>query len=357
MENIERYLEKIFEEAILKEASDIHFSVGRKPTLRVEGKLSLLEEYSPLSPKDTEKIALFLLSEKKKEILFSKKAVDFSYSFREKIRFRGNAYFQQGVISIALRIIPSKIRTIEELNLPPVLHRFANLEQGFVLITGPAGHGKSTTLAALIDEINHKRADHIITIEDPIEYTFYQDKSIIDQREVGRDTQSFISGLREALRQDPDVIMVGEMRDYESISIALRAAETGHLVFSTLHTNSASQTIDRIIDVFPAEQQEQVRAQLASTLRGIVSLRLLRKISGGRIPACEVLIANPAVSAVIREKRTHEIDMIISTSREEGMQSLNHSLANLVKKKEISFEEALRYSLRPKELRLLLGRM
>ena len=234
------------------------------------------------------------------------------------------------------------------------MHTFAKLEQGFLLLTGPAGHGKSTTLAAIIDEINHARNDHIITIEDPIEYIFIQDKAIVDQREVGSDTVSFHRALRSTLRQDPDVIMLGEMRDYESIAIALTAAETGHLVFSTLHTNSASQTVDRIIDIFPADQQEQVRAQLASTLKGVISQRLLTRIEGGRIPACEIMTATPAISNIIREKRTHELDMVIATSSQEGMISLNSALKNLILQKEITFGEALKYSLDPKDLRLRL---
>jgi twitching motility protein PilT len=253
-----------------------------------------------------------------------------------------------------MRFIPFRIRTIEELNLSHSLHRFSKLKQGFVLITGPAGHGKSTTLAAIVDEINHQRKDHIITIEDPIEYVFLQDKSIVDQREVSQDTKSFHRALRSTLRQDPDVIMVGEMRDYESISIALTAAETGHLVLSTLHTNSAAQTIDRIIDVFPADQQHQVRVQLAAVLGGIISQRLIQRIEGGRFPACEVMIGTPAISNIIRERRTHEINMVISTSSEKGMISLNRSLANLVIQRETTLEEALKYSLNPSELRLML---
>lgn len=351
------FLERIFEKALAKGASDIHLSVGRYPTLRIDGVLVPLKEEKILDQYDTEQLASLILGEERKKKFLKEKQLDFSYEYKNKARFRVNTYFQRGVISVALRLIPSRIRTIEELNLPASLHQFTKLEQGFVLITGPAGHGKSTTLAALIDEINHTRADHIITIEDPIEYVFVQDKAIIDQREVGRDTKSFHEALRATLRQDPDVIMVGEMRDYESIAIALTAAETGHLVFSTLHTNSAAQTIDRIIDVFPADQQHQVRIQLASVLVGIVSQRLLQRTKGGRIPACEVMIANPAIANIIREKRTHELDMVIATSSKEGMISLNHSLANLVIKGEVTYEEAMRYSLNPSELRLILKKM
>lgn len=348
------FLAKIFETAIQVNASDVHFSVGRYPTLRIDGDLTPLEDEKILDKDDTQELAFLILGEERKQEFLQKKELDFSYEYKEKARFRVNAFFQRGVISVALRLIPTRIRTIEELNLPISLHRFAQLEQGFVLLTGPAGHGKSTTLAALIDEINHTRDDHIITIEDPIEYIFFQDKCIIDQRELGRDTADFHKALRSTLRQDPDVIMVGEMRDYESISIALTAAETGHLVFSTLHTNSAAQTIDRIIDIFPANQQNQIRSQLASALKGVISQRLLQRTQGGRIPACEIMISNPAVANIIREKRTHELDMVISTSSIEGMVSLNDSLKNLVIQNEISAEEALRFSPSQKDLKLRL---
>ena len=244
-----------------------------------------------------------------------------------------NIYYQRGYLAAALRLIPSRIRTIEELNLPPILHDFTNLSQGFVLMVGPAGHGKSTTLAAILDEINHAQSDHIITIEDPVEYLFTQDKCIISQREVGSDTTGFHSALRTVLRQDPDVIMIGEMRDAVSISTAMTAAETGHLVFATLHTNSASQTIDRIIDSFPAEQQGQISSQLAATLVAIISQRLLPRTEGGRVPALEIMIVNPAIRNLIRERKVYQIDLVIETSLQEGMMTLNRSLANLVKNK------------------------
>lgn len=349
------FLARIFEKAISAGASDIHLSVGKPPTLRVDRVLIPLQEEKILTPEDTRELAFLLLGERKDKFL-AEKEFDFSYEYQEKARFRINTFFQQGFCSVALRFIPAKIHTIEELSLPPSLHRFSRLEQGLLLIVGPASHGKTTTMAALVDEINHQRKDHIITIEDPIEYIFYQDKSLIDQREVGRDTKSFLRALRSTLRQDPDVIMIGEMRDYRSIAIALSAAETGHLVFSTLHTNSAAQTVDRIIDVFPAGQQSQVRAQLASALAGIVSQRLLKIIEGGVIPACEVMIGTPAIANVIREKRTHEIDMVIATSREEGMISLNASLASLVFRRKVAYEEAARYSLDQKGFSALVSR-
>ncbi len=240
--------------------------------------------------------------------------------------------------------------------MPPILHDFAKLSQGFVLAVGPAGHGKSTTLAAIIDEINHKRTNHIITVEDPIEYLFSQDKSIVSQREVGSDTPDFHQALRSVLRQDPDVIMIGEMRDAQSIATALTASETGHIVFSTLHTNSASQTVDRIIDSFPAEQQGQIASQLAATLVGIVSERLLPKIGGGRIPICEIMITNSAIRNLIRERKAYQIDLVIETSSQEGMITLNRSLANAVRKNQISLENAELYSINPSELRILLER-
>jgi twitching motility protein PilT len=336
-------------------ASDLHLSVGKHPTVRIDGSLVPLSNEPILTPEMTAGLIGALLNEEQQERLITEKEIDFAFSYENKIRFRINVYFQKGYLSAALRLIPVQIRTIEELNLPQVLHQFCQAQQGFFLAVGPAGHGKTTTLAALIDEINHKRMEHIITIEDPIEYTFTQDRALIDQREVGEDTVSFHRGLRSVLRQDPDVIMIGEMRDPESISIALTAAETGHLVFSTLHTNSASQTIDRIVDSFPAAQQGQIRSQLATSLIGIVSERLIPRISGGRIPVCEIMFANSAIKNLIREKKTYQIDLVIETSVQDGMMSLNRSLIELVRRREISLESAENYSLNPAELRQLLG--
>ena len=336
-------------------ASDLHLSVGKHPTVRIDGNLIPLSNEAILTPEMAAGLIGSLLSEEQQEKLINEKEIDFAFSYENKIRFRVNVYFQKGYLSAALRLIPVQIRTIEELGLPSILHQFCQVQQGFFLIVGPAGHGKTTTLAALVDEINHKRMEHIITIEDPIEYTFTQDRALIDQREVGVDTVSFHRALRSVLRQDPDVIMIGEMRDPNSISIALTAAETGHLVFSTLHTNSASQTIDRIVDSFPAAQQGQIRSQLATTLIGIVSERLVPRISGGRIPACEIMFANSAIKNLIREKKTYQIDLVIETSVQEGMMSLNRSLIELVRKREISLESAENYSLNPTELRQLIG--
>lgn len=337
-------------------ASDLHIAVGRRPTIRIDNVLVPLANEDILTKESTEGLVIALLTEEQQKEFLVKRQLDFSYHFEDKARFRINVYFQRSFMAAALRLIPAHIKTIEELNLPPLLHDFTRLNQGFVLIVGPAGHGKSTTLAALLDEINHKRTDHIITVEDPIEYIFSQDRGIISQREVGSDTLSFHDALRSILRQDPDVIMVGEIRDPETMATAMTSAETGHLVFSTLHTNSASQTIDRIIDSFPPSQQGQISSQLAGTLVAIVSERLIPRIGGGRIPATEILLVNPAVRNLIRERKIYQIDLVIETSVQEGMLSLNRSLVALVKRKEISLEQAEAYSLNVSELRILLER-
>jgi twitching motility protein PilT len=338
-------------------ASDLHIGVGKKPTLRIDGHLVPLEKDVIITPEIAEGLVNALLTPEQQQEFEIKKEIDFSYSFEDKARFRVNVFMQRGFKAAALRTIPGKIRTLEELRLPEILRDFTKISQGFVLMVGPAGHGKSTTLAALIDEINHSRTEHIITIEDPIEYLFSQDRSIVSQREVRADTPSFHDALRSLLRQDPDVVMIGEMRDPESIATAMTAAETGHLVFSTLHTNSAAQTIDRIIDSFPADQQGQITSQLSATLVGIVSERLVPRIGGGRVPACEVMVVNSAIRNLIRERKSYQIDLVIETSLQEGMSTLNRSLARLVKKKEISMENAELYSINPAELKILLDRM
>lgn len=343
--------------AAKQNASDLHLAVGRRPTLRVDGVLVPIASEEILTPEAAEGLANALITPEQKEKLKVERQVDFAYSFEDKVRFRCNVFYQRGYLAAALRLISSRIKTLEELGLPSILHDFAKLSQGFILVVGPAGHGKSTTLAALLDEVNHTRGDHIITVEDPIEYLFTQDRSIISQREVGSDVPSFDLGLRTVLRQDPDVVMIGEMRDADSIGTAMTSAETGHLVFSTLHTNSAAQTVDRIIDSFPAEQQGQVISQLASTLVAIVSQRLLPKLGGGRVPAMEIMIVNPAIRNLIREKKIYQIDLVIETSLQEGMITLNRSLANLVKNKLVSMENAELYSLNPAELRILMERM
>ncbi|MBU2081887.1 type IV pilus twitching motility protein PilT [Patescibacteria group bacterium] len=353
MPTIQQELEDLLLNTLQLNASDLHLSVGYRPTVRVDGALLPLNEFSILTPEHSAELAEQLLGERKNEFI-EKKELDFSYDFRDKARFRINVFFEKGFISVALRLIPSKIKTIEELGLPIVLHQVCKLKQGFVLMTGPSGHGKSTTLASIIDDINHQRAEHIITIEDPIEYLFIGDKSLINQREVGGDTQSFHNALSSILREDPNIIMIGEIRDPETIAAALTAAETGHLVFSSLHTNSASQTINRIIDIFPADQQNQIRFQLANTLSAVISQRLLPRVRGGRIPATEIMFANNAVSNLIRENKTHQLDLIIETSLESGMISLNRSLAELVRRGEVLPETAMAYSLSPKEFQTII---
>ena len=352
--NYKAQLKDFLEITIKEQASDLHLSVDHPPVLRIAGRLVPLLKKKVLVSKDLQGLCQAILTEEQYQRFLQEKEIDFSYNFENKARFRGNIFYQREDISIALRLVPVQIKTIEELNLPSSLHEFTKASQGFVLITGPSSHGKSTTLAALIDEVNRTRTDHIITIEDPIEYIFEDKRSIIDQREVYQDTLSFAKALRSTFRQDPDVIMVGEMRDPETMATAITAAETGHLVFATLHTNSASQTIHRIVDSFPPEQQNQVRAQLSGSLLGVVSQRLVPRIKGGLIPACEIMIATPAVANLIRENKIHELPLVIETSAEMGMISLNRALANLVKNKEITLENALNFSLSPAELKMLV---
>ena len=340
---------------IKNKASDLHLLVGIAPTIRIDGVLNPLSNYPPLSNEVVESMLFSVLSPHQKQLLLANKELDFSFAFggdpkEGEGRFRVNLYFQRGYLSGAFRYLEPTIRTIEELRLPKICNHFATLKQGFVLVTGPTGHGKSATLAAMINEVNQNRALQILTIEDPIEYVYPIGKSIVSQREMGQDSHSWSYALRSALREDPDVVLIGEMRDPETISSAITIAETGHLVFSTLHTNSASQTIDRIIDSFPPGQQPQIRIQLAATLKGIVSQRLLPQINGGRIPAVEVLIGNNAVSTNIRDGKTHLIDSIIETSQDVGMISLESSLSSLVMSGSISLETAKSYAARPDDL-------
>ncbi len=343
-------IQDLLQKTVSSKASDLHLTVGSPPTLRIAGKLSPIPSTSELDSKQVETLIFSLLSEDQKKRLRDEREIDFSFSFADVARFRVNAFHQKGHLAASLRRIPYKIPTIEELNLPKILYDFCKLPQGFILITGPAGQGKSTTLAGMINEINETREVHIITIEDPIEYIFESKKALIEQREMYLDTLSWHTALRSALREDPDVVLVGEMRDFETIAAAMTIAETGHLVFATLHTNSAAQTVNRIIDVFPENQQQQVRTQLASSLEGIVSQRLLPAIGGGRLPACEVLLATLAVRSVIREGKTHQIDNIIATSSDLGMISLNRSLAELVKAGKVSLDVAKMRTLNPEEL-------
>jgi len=347
-------IQKYLEYTIAHNASDLHLMVGALPVVRIDGQLRPIPGESVLVPQRTEALVYEMLSSEQKDLLLTNKEVDFSFALGDVARFRVNAFFEKGYISAALRLIPVKIRTIDELNLPPVVSSFADGAQGFVLVTGPTGHGKSTTLAALINKINETRSAHIVTIEDPIEYVYPTKRSLIAQREMHLDTHSWEIALRSVLREDPDVVLIGEMRDYETISAAITIAETGHLVFATLHTNSASQTIDRIIDVFPENQQVQVKQELSTVLTAVVSQRLLPAIGGGRVPAVEVMVANPAVRATIREGKTHLLDNIIQTSAAQGMMLLETSLASLVKSGRITYEEALNHTIRVDELNRLV---
>ncbi len=346
-------LEDLIHTVVSEGGSDLHISEGRHPAIRVNGDLIPLLKKAVLSKEDTMGLLSRLLSKERVEEFLNTMEMDFSYS-SDGARFRGNAFFQQGTVGIALRLIPHKIKTLAELNLPDSISEFSRKKQGFFLVVGPVGQGKTTTLAGLIDLINKERTEHIITIEDPIEYVFEQDKSIIDQREVRTDTHDFQAALQSVFRQDVDVIMIGEMRGTETIATAVTAAETGHLVLSTLHTNNAAQTIDRIIDSFAPEAQSQIRVQLSGSLLGIFSQRLIPRISGGMIPAYELLVNNNAISNLIREGRTHEINVVIETGSEYGMVDMNKSLAELVRAGEIKPEDAYLYSLNPRGLDRLI---
>lgn len=352
--NYAQELKEYIELVVKENGSDIHLSAGNHPIIRVNDVLVPLLKKPQLTPEDTLGLVAELLSKDQKDRFMESHEMDFSYTYKDKIRFRGNAFFQKGSVAIALRLVQEKIRSLEELSLPPLLANFAKRQQGFFLVVGPVGQGKTTTLAALIELINTERTEHIITIEDPIEYLFTQQKSMIDQREVKIDTADFQTALLSVFRQDVDVIMIGEMRGIETMSAAVTAAETGHLVLSTLHTNNAAQTIDRIIDSFPGEQQQQIRLQLAGSLIGIFSQRLIPRVSGGLIPAFELLINNTAVSNLIREERTHEINTVIETGSDDGMIDLNRTLADLVRRGEITVENAFSRSLDPKILERLL---
>lgn len=345
---------------IKNNASDLHLLAGIPPAIRVDGNLFPISSQPVLTSENIEEMVFSLLKPDQKEHLLANKEFDFSFGFGggeygNLGRFRANIYFQRGILSAAFRFLIPSIRTIEELKLPKVIHAFAALKQGFILVTGPTGQGKSTTIAAIINEINLNKPVHILTVEDPLEYVYPKGKSIISQREMNIDTHSWNNALRSVLREDPDVVLIGEMRDPETIASAITIAETGHLVFSTLHTNSAAQTIDRIIDSFPASQQAQIKSQLASSLKGIISQRLIPMINGGRIPAVEVLVGTSAIASNIREGKTHLIDTIIQTSSDVGMMTLETSLSALVMSGSISLEAARTYALRPDELSRMVG--
>ncbi len=343
---------KLIEVAVTRNASDLHLVAGVKPTIRIDGRLIPIDSEKPLTPMDIVNLLKAFVPPEQLKRLQEKRELDFSFGYKDKMRFRVNLFYQKGNISGALRLIPYKIRSISELKLPPIIEKFAMAAQGFVIITGPTGHGKSSTLAALVDHINKHRNAHVVTIEDPIEYIFSNNKSIIQQREVYSDTLSFSRALRSVLREDPNVVLVGEMRDLETIETALTVAETGHLVLTTLHTNNAAQTADRIIDVFPPHKQAQVRAQLANVLLGVVSQRLIPRIDGGRTVATELMIADSAVRNVIREGKTYQLPNIIATSVSEGMINLDKVLADLVSRGEISIDDALVWANDPKALKM-----
>lgn len=349
-------IEVLLEEVIKRRASDLHLQVGLPPMLRVDGTLQPLNGVDPVTDDAVETLIFSILDEDQKQILLKDKEFDFSFAFGDMGRFRVNAFHERGNLAAALRLIDSEIKTIEQLGLPQVVNKFADYPRGLVLVTGPTGSGKSTTLAAMINKINQERASHIITIEDPIEYTHKSHRSVIVQREVHYDTYSFSAALRSALREDPDVVLIGEMRDLETIASAITIAETGHLVFATLHTNSAAQSIDRMIDVFPPHQQPQVRSQLANILAAIVSQRLVPQIGGGRIAAAEIMTATPAVRNIIREGKTHQLDAVIQTGAEFGMQSMDKTLVSLIHSGTITYDEARNVAIDIDELdRLMRG--
>lgn len=348
MSNIEKYLEAL----ISGDGSDLHISSGDTPLIRVSGELIPLTNFSAPQNEDVLTILKEMLGDVLYQEFLDNQEKDFAYTYNDR-RLRGNAYVQKGKYAIALRLIPP-VKTLDELSLPKIIEDFALARQGFFLVVGPVGQGKSTTLATMVDLINKNRSSHVVTIEDPAEYVFKNEKSLIHQREIGIDTKDFDTALRSVFREDVNVILIGEMRSHETMATAVTAAETGHLVLSTLHTNNAAQTIDRIIDSFPGNQQDQIRSQLASSLLGIFSQRLVPKIGGGRIPAYELLINNSAVANLIREKRTHELNVIIETSYEQGMIDLNRSLAELVKTNQITVDNAILFSNNPKALKQLL---
>jgi len=347
-------IEILLEEVVKKKASDLHLQVGLPPMLRVDGGLVPVNAADVLTEETVETLIFAILDEDQKQILLKDKEFDFSFAFGDLGRFRVNAFHERGNLAAALRLIPGEILTIEQLGLPPIVSKFAEYPRGLVLVTGPTGSGKSTSLAALIHKINVEQAKHIITIEDPIEYTHKSKKSVIVQREVHYDTYSFSAALRSSLREDPDVVLIGEMRDLETIASAITIAETGHLVFATLHTNSASQSIDRMVDVFPPHQQPQIRAQLSNILMAIVSQRLVPAIGGGRVSAAEILVATPAVRNIIREGKTHQLDAVIQTGGEFGMQGMDKVLVSLIHAGTISYDEARNFAVDQDELDRLM---
>jgi twitching motility protein PilT len=339
------------------EASDLHLVAGYPPMVRINGSLLPIQSENPLTESQSQDLVLQLINEEQKVRLEEKKTLDFSYQHEKRARFRINAYYQRGSLAASLRLIPMKIKTVEELGMPSVVHEFSQYTRGLVLVTGPTGSGKSSTLAAVIQEINLSRKEHILTIEDPIEFIYSPAMATISQREYGQDTPDWAGAMRVAMRQDPDVILVGEMRDLETISAAITLAETGHLVFATLHTNSGPETVDRIIDIFPQHQQNQVRQQVAAILRAVLAQRLIVSADGTkRVPAVEVMVKNGAVANLIREGKTHQLDSIMQTGSADGMMMLETHLASLVSAGIITYQEAVKRAIRPEELSRLLGK-
>src|SRR5438067_1511290 len=350
-------IDELLERMVEREASDLHVTTGTPPVIRVRGEVERLGDFDSLTAEETQQLLYRILSSEQQKLLELNRQLDFSHSIPGLARFRVNVYFQRESIGAAFRLIPTELKTLEELGIPSSLHTLAQKPRGLVLVTGPTGSGKSTTLAALIDEINRNRSEHILTIEDPIEFLHRHKRCIVNQREIGPDATSFADALRAALRQDPDVILVGEMRDLETIATALTAAETGHLVFGTLHTQSAPSTIDRIIDVFAAEQQEQIRIQIASSLQGVVTQALLPTADGkGRVPALEVLLPDDAVRNLIRQGKVEQIYSVMQTNTGRGMQTMEQSLADLIQRRVVDFEVGLARSSRPAQLIGLLER-
>lgn len=347
-------IKDLLQQTIDSGASDLHLLTGVPPTLRIDGVLAPLSNFGVMTPEMVSELVSQSVTNEQLSKISIDKELDFSLPFSDKARFRGNIYTQKGSLAASFRRIPLEIPKIDSLGLPGILHSFTNLRQGFILVTGPTGHGKSTTLASILNEINANRLCHIVTIEDPIEFVFRSQKSIVSQREMNSDTHSWQVALRSVLREDPDVVLVGEMRDYETIAAALTVAETGHLVFATLHTNSAAQTVDRIVDVFPEEQQKQIRLQLSSVIEAVFSQRLVAAVPKGRVLAYELMLATNAIKTSIREGKSHLIDSILETSTEAGMITLEKSLSDLVKTGKITLDSAQNWSLRPELLSRLV---
>ncbi len=349
-------LKNLLEEMVSRKGSDLHITVGSTPMMRVDGELVPMSQYERLGPDETQALAYSVLTEKQKKEFEERLELDFSFGIKGLSRFRGNVFMQRGASAAVFRTIPYEILSFERLGMPPVVKELSELSNGLVLVTGPTGSGKSTTLAAIIDRVNVEEPVHILTIEDPIEFVHNHKRALVNQRQLGADTLGFQNALRAALRQDPDVVLIGEMRDLETIEAALTIAETGHLAFGTLHTNSAAQTMNRLIDVFPTSQQQQVRTQLSLTLQGVLSQQLLPKIGGGRVAALEILICTPAVRALIRDSKIHQIYSIMQVGTKHGMRTMNHSLYDLVRGRKVEMSEAMLRSSDPDELKEMLQR-